>query len=74
MLGALGEGGFGSVLLVRRKDDDVGTLLAMKVVSEQHLSRKAIARTISEVEAMKALALQPHPFIAPLHAYISAWR
>ena len=62
MLGKLGAGGFGTVMLARKKATN--TLYALKMISKSRMARKGFAeQVIAESEAMQALT---HPFIVRL--------
>lgn len=63
VLSKLGEGGFGTVLLVRKKSN--GRLYALKVLVKKNMTKSGDAqRAISESVAMQDLK---HPFICQLH-------
>ncbi|KAJ1638759.1 kinase-like domain-containing protein [Pavlovales sp. CCMP2436] len=63
VLSKLGEGGFGTVLLVRKKSS--GKLYALKVLVKKNMTKSGDAqRAISESMAMQDLK---HPFIVQLH-------
>ncbi|KAJ1636070.1 kinase-like domain-containing protein, partial [Pavlovales sp. CCMP2436] len=63
VLSKLGEGGFGTVLLVRKRSN--GKLFALKLLVKRHMMRSGDAqRAISESLAMQEIR---HPFIVRLH-------
>ncbi|KAJ1640278.1 kinase-like domain-containing protein [Pavlovales sp. CCMP2436] len=63
VLSKLGEGGFGTVLLVRKRSN--GKLFALKLLVKRHMTRSEDAqRAISESLAMQEIR---HPFIVRLH-------
>jgi len=63
VLSKIGEGGFGTVLLVRKKN--TGKLYALKVLMKRNMKRSGDARrAISESAAMQEIK---HPFVVTLH-------
>jgi serine/threonine protein kinase len=64
----LGEGGFGKVVLVRKKaPDGTGLHFAMKVVKKSHINNCGnMSYTVSEKEAL--VLASGHPFITTLYA------
>jgi len=63
VLSKIGEGGFGTVLLVRKKT--TGKLYALKVLVKKNMRRTGDARrAISESAAMQEIK---HPFVVTLH-------
>eukprot|EP00730_Choanoeca_flexa_P018218 TRINITY_DN8852_c0_g1_i3.p1 TRINITY_DN8852_c0_g1~~TRINITY_DN8852_c0_g1_i3.p1 ORF type:complete len:751 (+),score=213.94 TRINITY_DN8852_c0_g1_i3:120-2372(+) len=65
LLKVLGQGSFGKVFLVRKKDgQDQGTLFAMKVLKKASLKVRDRFRTKAERDLLAAIK---HPFIVHLH-------
>lgn len=63
VLSKIGEGGFGTVLLVRKRS--TGKLYALKVLVKKNMRRSGDARrAISESAAMQEIK---HPFVVTLH-------
>ena len=63
MISKLGEGGFGTVMLVRKKTS--GTLFALKLLAKRRMTRRGVAENvISESESLQQIR---HPFVVALH-------
>lgn len=62
MLGEVGRGGMGTVLRVF--DRDLRRTVAMKVITERRVDRRAMARFVEEAQVTGQLA---HPGIVPVH-------
>lgn len=63
MVSKLGEGGFGTVMLVRKKVS--GSLFALKVLAKRKMTHRGVAESvISESESLKEIR---HPFVVALH-------
>lgn len=59
----LGEGGFGTVMLVRKKNS--GKLFALKMLEKSRMTKRGIAdRVISESVSLQQIR---HPFVVTLH-------
>ena len=61
LLQVLGKGAFGSVVLVKKKDDL--EICALKVIKKASLTDRDVQNTIAEKEIMR---VQKHPFLARL--------
>ena len=63
MVSKLGEGGFGTVMLVRKKS--TGKLYALKLLEKSRMTKRGIAdRVISESISLQQIR---HPFVVTLH-------
>ena len=63
MISKLGEGGFGTVMLVRKKTS--GSLFALKLLEKRKMTKRGIAENvISESESLQQIR---HPFVVTLH-------
>ena len=63
MLSKLGEGGFGTVLLAKKKSS--GKLYALKVLEKRNMRMRGIAeRVIAECETLQRIH---HPFVVQMH-------
>ena len=68
LLKVLGKGGFGKVMLVRKKGTN--DVYAMKVLRKEHLlfrGKTSVRQAITEKQVLQEMASRPHPFVVSLH-------